>query len=96
MLIEAVEFIKKTQTKRNELKLKLIQVNNKIDELKIIEKLSKTQKQDYLKIIDQKRLLIEEIASTDEDENENPATYTTNKITVRRSIDNTLVILRFL
>ena len=36
------------------------------------------------------------LKKTEYDENENPAAYTTNSLTVRRSINNSKVILRFL
>jgi hypothetical protein len=48
------------------------------------------------KSIESKRLLEEELLTTDFDENENPASYTTNELTVKRSIENSKVILRFL
>ena len=96
MLVEAIEFMKKTQVKRNELKLKLIQVNNRIEELNAIDVHTKVSKQELLKCKEQQRVLEEDIESTKLNENENPATYTTNKLTVRRACDNSSIILRFM
>ena len=48
------------------------------------------------KLIEQKRVTEEEFKATDMDENENPASYTTNELTVARSINNGKVILRFM
>ena len=46
--------------------------------------------------MEQKRILEEDIILTEYDQNENPAAYTTNELTVKRSIDDSKVILRFL
>ena len=43
-----------------------------------------------------KKIMEEDILTTDYDENENPAAYATNELTVRRSIEDSKVLLRFL
>lgn len=49
-----------------------------------------------IKCKEQKRVLEEEIATTECNEDENPATYTTNKLTVKRAINNSQIVLRFM
>jgi hypothetical protein len=96
MLNDAFESMKKTQYKRNEQKLKLIQINNKIEELKAVSEPNKLIRKELEKTIEQKRVIEEDIGRTDCDENENPATYTTNDLTVKRAINISKITLRFL
>jgi hypothetical protein len=74
----------------------LIQVNNKIDELKSISEPTKQIRKELEKTIEQKRVIEEDIKATDCDDSENPAAYTTNDLTVKRALNNSKIILRFL
>ena len=96
MLNESFESMRGHQTRRNELKNKLIQMDLRIEELSSLEVKTSLLTKELNKALESKRLLEEELVTTDFDENENPAAYTTNELTVRRSIDNTKIILRFL
>ena len=84
------------QSRRNEVKNKLIQLDNRIEELNSLEVKTNLLNKELNKCVESKRLLEEELITTDFDDNENPAAYTTNELTVRRSIDNSKIILRFM
>ena len=74
----------------------MIQLNIRIEELNSLEVKTRLLTSELNKCVESKRLLEEEFVTTDFDENENPAAYTTNELTVRRSIENSKVILRFM
>jgi hypothetical protein len=84
------------QSRRNEVKNKLIQIDTRIEELESLEVKTRLLNTELNKCIESKRLLEEELLTTEFDKNENPAAYTTNELTVRRSIDNSKIILRFM
>mmetsp|Transcript_11845 Transcript_11845/g.18241 ORF Transcript_11845/g.18241 Transcript_11845/m.18241 type:complete len:138 (-) Transcript_11845:2224-2637(-) len=96
MLLEAFESLDKSQAKRNELKSKLIQIEKRLADLEEIESPTKAQKVERNKTKELKRVIEEDIKTTELDENENPASYTTNELTVARAINNAKVILRFM
>jgi hypothetical protein len=47
-------------------------------------------------LLEQKRLLEDEIQRSDSDENENPNAYATNMYTVRRAIVNAFAVLKMM
>lgn len=99
MLTEAFEYIRETQVKRNEQKLKLIGINKKIEEYEILSQKKskdKTIRKELNKLKDQKRVTEDDIKSTDQDDQENPAAYITNDLTVNRAIRNCVAVLKFL
>ena len=84
------------QSRRNEVKNKLIQLDNRIEELNSLEVKTNLLNKELNKCVESKRLLEEELITTNFDNNENPAAYTTSELSVRRSIDNSKIILRFM
>lgn len=96
MLVDAIDSVRASQQNRNELKLKLIQLDGKIEELESFSKKTKAIRSELFKTKEQKKLVEEDIAASDEDKSENPAAYTTNRLTVHRAILNCYVIIKFM
>jgi hypothetical protein len=96
MLFEAFDFVKKTNSQKNKLNIKLIQITSRIEELGDVKEKTRQHMMEIKKAKETSKNYEEDIALLAVDENENPATYTTNKLTVTRAIDNTIIILKFL
>jgi len=61
-----------------------------------ISALNKLQKKELNKLRDSRKIIIEDIKATDSDDNENPAAYITNDLSVYRAIRNSISILKYL
>jgi hypothetical protein len=74
----------------------MIQLEGKIAELEGFSKKTKAIRSELHKTKEQKKLVEEDIRASDMDESENPAAYTTNRLTVFRAITNCYVIIKFM
>ena len=63
-------------------------MEKKIEDLQKIENPSKAIKQDLNKATEAKAVLMIRMAQTETDDNENPASYTSNELTVKRALSN--------
>ena len=98
MLIDAIDFLKKTQHKRNELMQKKLKIQADLNELLKMEErqtLTKSQKHEKFYMKQQLRVLEEDIQTTDLTD-ESSGSYTTNALTVRRAECNARMILRLI
>lgn len=71
-------------------------MNSRIEELEGMETKTKVLCKELEKSKEFKRLMEEELVTTDIDPDENPSAYTTNELTVKRAISNATIILRFM
>lgn len=88
MLVDAFTHIKTSQGLRNESQKELFLIENKIADLQKIENPNKATKQDLNKANETKIVLEGKMQQTESDDNENPAAYSTNELTVRRALSN--------
>lgn len=93
--MEAFDYLRDSQVKRNESKLKLISIIKKIEETEALQQ-NKTTRLELKKLRDQQRVTEDDIKSTDQDDQENPSSYITNDLTVNRALRNCIAILKFL
>ena len=90
MLEEAFSFIKSSQAHRNESQKEMYLIESKIDNLQRITNPvnPKQTKRDLDKANETKMMLNHALKLTEVDENENPASYGSNQLTVRRALSN--------
>ena len=90
--------IKKTQTKRNQGKLKLISIDQRIKDIeKITTPKNKKQLKDELKkLLQEKQIMEDELKDTEYDRDENPAMYTTDQLTVARSLSDMFLCMKIM
>ena len=88
MIDNAFTNVKNMQSLRNDSQKELFLIENKIADLQKIESPNKATKQDLTKAKETLAMLEGRMAETEIDENENPAAYTSNDLTVKRGLSN--------
>ena len=90
--------IKKTQTKRNQGKQKLLSIDQRITEIQEMKtlKTNKALKDELKKLLAEKAIMEDDLKDTEYDKDENPAMYTTDQLTVARSLSDMYLCMKIM